>query len=57
MRCGQQVEEVLKQHTNLNKTERRQEVLTLFEQVKLPNPTVFIRLILMKFQEVKNSVL
>lgn len=43
MRCGQQVEEVLKQHTNLNKTERRQEVLTLFEQVKLPNPTILYK--------------
>jgi peptide/nickel transport system ATP-binding protein len=38
MRCGKQVEEILKQHTKLSKTELKAEVLSLFEQVKLPSP-------------------
>ena len=38
MRCGKQVEEVLKKHTSLSKTEVKQEVLSLFEKVKLPHP-------------------
>lgn len=38
MRCGKQVEEILKQHSNLNDSELKAEVLQLFEQVKLPNP-------------------
>ena len=42
MRCGPQVEEILKQHTDLSKKERQAEVLELFEKVKLPEPqTVF----------------
>ncbi|WP_296382365.1 ABC transporter ATP-binding protein [Winogradskyella sp.] len=38
MRCGKQVEEILKQHSNLSKSEINAEVLNLFEKVKLPNP-------------------
>ena len=38
MRCGKQVEEILKQHTKLSKSKLKAEVLKLFEQVKLPNP-------------------
>ncbi len=37
MRCGKQVEEILKQHTNLSKSDLKAEVLQLFEQVKLPD--------------------
>ena len=36
--CGNQVYEVLKQHTGLNKKEIFKEVITLFEKVKLPTP-------------------
>jgi len=38
MRCGDQVIEILKQHTSLSRTDAKQEVLSLFEKVKLPNP-------------------
>ena len=38
MTCGQQVAEILNQHTNLSKTEIKEEVLSLFDKVKLPNP-------------------
>lgn len=38
MRCGKQVEEVLKQHFKLSSSELKSEVLNLFEKVKLPNP-------------------
>ena len=38
MTCGKQVEEVLLQHTDLNKNEIHSEVLSLFEKVKLPSP-------------------
>ena len=38
MTCGKQVEEILKQHTNLNKLEIKETVLSLLTQVKLPNP-------------------
>ncbi len=37
MSCGKQVEELLIQHTNLNKSDRKAHVLNLFEQVKLPH--------------------
>jgi peptide/nickel transport system ATP-binding protein len=37
MRCGQQVVEILLQHTKLSKNKAQTEVLTLFEKVKLPN--------------------
>ncbi len=39
MRCGRQVEEILKQHSNLSKSEIKTEVLNLFKKVKLPNPS------------------
>jgi len=38
MRCGKQVEEILKQHFKLSTTELTSEVINLFEKVKLPNP-------------------
>ncbi|RED46450.1 peptide/nickel transport system ATP-binding protein [Winogradskyella eximia] len=38
MRCGKQVEEILKQHTNLSSSEIKLEVISLFEKVKLPHP-------------------
>ena len=38
--CGKQVAEILQLHLNLSKKEAKQEVLTLFEQVKLPEPTI-----------------
>lgn len=38
MTCGRQIEEVLEQHTQLTKTEIKNKVLQLIEQVKLPNP-------------------
>ena len=38
MTCGKQVAEVLEQHTKLNKTAIKKEVLSLFEKVKLPRP-------------------
>ena len=38
MTCGKQVEEILHQHTNLSKSEIKNEVISLFEKVKLPLP-------------------
>jgi len=38
MTCGKQVEEILLQHSNLSKNEVKQETISLFEKVKLPNP-------------------
>ncbi|WP_225035872.1 ABC transporter ATP-binding protein [Winogradskyella sp. SM1960] len=38
MRCGKQVEEILKQHVKLTDSEIKSQVLNLFEKVKLPNP-------------------
>jgi peptide/nickel transport system ATP-binding protein len=38
MTCGRQIEEVLAQHTQLAKTEIKNKVLQLLEQVKLPYP-------------------
>lgn len=38
MTCGEQVAEILEEHTTLSKNERNTRVLELFEQVKLPNP-------------------
>ncbi|MDH7913649.1 ABC transporter ATP-binding protein [Winogradskyella sp. SYSU M77433] len=38
MRCGVQVEEILKQHLDLSSKEIKSEVINLFEKVKLPNP-------------------
>lgn len=36
--CGYQVSEILKQHTNLSSLEIKNEVISLFEKVKLPRP-------------------
>jgi len=38
MTCGKQVEEILFQHTSLSKKEIKDETLSLFEKVKLPDP-------------------
>ena len=38
MRCGDQVREILLQHTNLSKSAAKIETTNLFEKVKLPNP-------------------
>ncbi|GAA4275061.1 ABC transporter ATP-binding protein [Aquimarina gracilis] len=38
MKCGKQVVEILLEHTSLSKREAKEEVLTLFEKVKLPDP-------------------
>ncbi|WP_242158147.1 ABC transporter ATP-binding protein [Aestuariivivens sediminis] len=39
MTCGNQVQEILLQHTNLSKSNAKEETLALFEKVKLPNPS------------------
>jgi peptide/nickel transport system ATP-binding protein len=38
MTCGNQVLEILRQHTSLSKSEAKAETLSLFEKVKLPVP-------------------
>ncbi len=38
MKCGNQVAEIIKQHTELSKHEIKERVISLFEKVKLPNP-------------------
>jgi peptide/nickel transport system ATP-binding protein len=38
MTCGDQVSEILEQHTSLSKKELNEETLNLFEKVKLPQP-------------------
>ncbi len=38
MRCGDQVDELLREHTTLSKEERRDKILAIFERVKLPEP-------------------
>ncbi|HYD75048.1 ABC transporter ATP-binding protein [Ramlibacter sp.] len=38
LRCGEQVDEVLRQHTTLSAAERRRRVLEVFERVHLPEP-------------------
>lgn len=40
MTCGRQVLEILTQHTSLNRIEAKQEVITLFENVKLSTPEI-----------------
>ncbi|WP_299259139.1 ABC transporter ATP-binding protein [uncultured Aquimarina sp.] len=37
MKCGKQVIEILLQHTDLSKSKAKEEVLSLFEKVKLPD--------------------
>ncbi|GGB77930.1 ABC transporter ATP-binding protein [Flavobacterium suaedae] len=38
LKCGFQVEEILKEHTTLSQKKIKETVLSLFEKVKLPNP-------------------
>ncbi|OYX24670.1 MAG: ABC transporter ATP-binding protein [Flavobacteriales bacterium 32-35-8] len=38
MTCGKQVQEILLQHESLTKLQAKQETISLFEQVKLPEP-------------------
>jgi len=38
--CGRQVIEVLERHLNLSSSEAKQEVLSLFEKVRLPEPNI-----------------
>lgn len=38
MRCGQQVDELLRQHTNWSAAQRRTRVMEVFAQVRLPDP-------------------
>lgn len=38
MRCGNQITEILKLHTKLTHNSIKEEVLSLFEKVKLPDP-------------------
>jgi peptide/nickel transport system ATP-binding protein len=38
MRCGAQVDELLREHSALPQALRREKVLTIFERVKLPDP-------------------
>lgn len=38
LKCGYQVEEILKEHTQLSQKDIKATVLALFEKVKLPNP-------------------
>ena len=38
LKCGYQVEEILQQHTSLSSSESNEEVISLFEKVKLPRP-------------------
>ncbi len=38
MTCGKQVEEIVLQHTSFSKNQVKEETISLFEKVKLPNP-------------------
>ena len=38
LRCGDQIEEVLKEHTGLPAAARHKQVLSMIEQVRLPDP-------------------
>ncbi len=38
MRCGEQVDELLRQHTTLDATTRRNKILDIFARVRLPEP-------------------
>lgn len=40
MKCGEQVAEILRQHTDLTSTQIKQEVISLFNKVKLPLPDI-----------------
>ena len=50
MRCGNQVEEILKQHTELSASEIKEEILELFEKVKLIDQRKIIEANISKFQ-------
>ncbi|MGB5942252.1 MAG: ABC transporter ATP-binding protein [Leeuwenhoekiella sp.] len=43
MRCGEQVAEILKEHTDLSSKAIKNEVISLFEKVRLPNPSRVFR--------------
>ena len=43
MRCGDQVDELLRAHTDWPATQRQQEVLRIFERVRLPEPARMVR--------------
>ena len=43
MRCGKQVMEMLKVHTNMTNTEMKDKVISLFEEVQLPDPEICFR--------------
>jgi peptide/nickel transport system ATP-binding protein len=43
MRCGDQIDELLKTHTDWNAAKRKQEVLAILERVKLPEPERMMR--------------
>lgn len=43
MRCGAQLDEVLRQHTRLPAAERRRKVLSIIEEVQLPDPVRMMR--------------
>ena len=43
MRCGDQIEELLKTHTDWSADKRQQEVLAILERVKLPEPARMMR--------------
>lgn len=38
MTCGDQIDEVLEEHTNLSRAERREKIIAMIEQVHLPDP-------------------
>ena len=40
MRCGEQVLEIILQHTSLSKNKAKEEVISLFKKVKLPTPDI-----------------
>jgi peptide/nickel transport system ATP-binding protein len=43
MRCGDQIDELLRTHTNWNADKRSTEVLAILERVKLPEPARMVR--------------
>jgi len=43
MSCGDQLDELLRKHTSWPKAKRRQSVLAMMEQVRLPNPSRIMR--------------
>jgi peptide/nickel transport system ATP-binding protein len=38
MRCGEQIDEVLRAHTGLSESERKQKILAIIDEVALPDP-------------------